>query len=300
MSIFKDETAEKAVWVQNRAKGLGGSDMPIVMGISPFKTPLQLWQEKTGKVVPEDISGLPHIQRGHMAETACRMLVERDLATSFTPKSWVVEGTPFRANDDGWSMDRNECLEIKAMGKAAHEACRDEKIIPPHYLIQVQWVLMCSGAKLCRFISYRPEENERAEIMVYPDPKEWEVLKDAALKFWALVQSDTPPPLSDRDYRLIKDQGFMDLSMQYVNLKAMAEQLSNQMAEVEAKLKAFEPDARALKNDYVRITRSTRQGVVDYKTAFKEHKIDAEKYRGKPSQVCTISILKGKNEKEKS
>jgi len=300
LSIFKDDKEEKAVWHLARSKGIGGSEVPVVLGLSPYKTPYELWAEKTGKVVPEDISGLPHIKRGHMAETACRMLVERDLATSFKPKTWQIEGTPFRCSDDGYSLDREELLEIKAMGKAAHEATRDEKIIPEHYRVQCQWNLMVSGAKLCRFISYRPEENERAEIMVYPDPKEWEVLKEAALKFWALVQSDTPPPLSDRDYKVVRDGGFKDLSLQYANLKAMAEQLSNQIAEVEAKLKAFDPDARALKNEYVRIVRSTRLGSVDYKSAFKEHKIDTEKYRGKPTQVCTISVLKGKNEKEKN
>lgn len=59
------------------------------------------------------------------------------------------------------------------------------------------------------------------------------------------------------------------MSLQYANLKAMAEQLSNQIAEVEAKLKAFDPDARALKNEYVRIVRSTRLGSVDYKARLK-------------------------------
>ena len=299
MSIFKDESAEKAVWHLARSKGIGGSEIPVVLGLSPYKTPYELWQEKTGKTVPEDISALPHIRRGHMAETACRMLVERDLATSFKPKTWEIEGTPFRCSDDGWSLDRNELLEIKAMGKAAHEATRDEKIIPEHYRVQCQWNLMVSGAKLCRFISYRPEENERAEIMVYPDPKEWERLKKAALEFWALVQSDTPPPLSDRDYKVVRDGGFKQLSIQYSNLKAMAEQLSSQMAEIEAKLKAYEPDTRALRNDYVRITRSQRQGTVDYKRAFKEHDIKADDYRGKPTTVCTITVLKGKHEKEK-
>lgn len=298
MSIF--ELDDKTAFHIARSKGIGGSEIGVILGLSPYRTPYQLFLEKTGKVQPPDLSALPHIVRGVQGEKVCRMHVERDLATSFKPKMWQIEGTPLRGSDDGFSLDRNEILEIKCSSKTAHEATRDEKIIPEHYRVQCQWNLMVSGAKLCRFISYRPEENERAEIMVYPDPKEWEVLKKAATEFWALVQSDTPPPLSDRDYKFVRDLGFKDLSMQYINLKAMAEQLSSQIAEIEAKLKAFDPDARALKNDYVRITRSTRQGVVDYKTAFKEHKIDTEKYRGKPSQVCTISVLKGKNEKEKN
>ena len=35
-------------WLDWRKKGIGSSDAPIIMGVSPWKTPFELWEEKTG------------------------------------------------------------------------------------------------------------------------------------------------------------------------------------------------------------------------------------------------------------
>ena len=36
----------------NRSKFIGGSDAAVILGVSPWKTPLQLWQEKRGEAGP--------------------------------------------------------------------------------------------------------------------------------------------------------------------------------------------------------------------------------------------------------
>ena len=33
-------------WFEWRKTGITASDMPIIMGVSPYKTPWQLWAEK--------------------------------------------------------------------------------------------------------------------------------------------------------------------------------------------------------------------------------------------------------------
>ena len=43
-------------WLKARRKGIGGSDAASVLGISPWKSNVQLWEEKTGIAEPEDIS----------------------------------------------------------------------------------------------------------------------------------------------------------------------------------------------------------------------------------------------------
>ena len=37
-------------WLADRNKGLGGSDIGVILGLNPKKTPYQLWAEKTGRV----------------------------------------------------------------------------------------------------------------------------------------------------------------------------------------------------------------------------------------------------------
>ena len=59
-------------WLVGRSHGLGASDIGAVLGVSKFKTPIQLWQEKTGKVKASDISDNQRVQFGNDAEEPLR------------------------------------------------------------------------------------------------------------------------------------------------------------------------------------------------------------------------------------
>lgn len=56
-------------WHKKRAtQGIGGSDAACIIGKNPYKSNLTLWQEKTGKIKPEDISDKPAVKYGKEAE----------------------------------------------------------------------------------------------------------------------------------------------------------------------------------------------------------------------------------------
>lgn len=55
-------------WLEFRKKGIGGSDAAAILGLSPFKTNVQVWEEKTGRRVPDDISDKPNVKYGKAAE----------------------------------------------------------------------------------------------------------------------------------------------------------------------------------------------------------------------------------------
>lgn len=59
---IKAKTYEE--WLELRTKGLGGSDIGTALGFNSFKSPYQLWAEKTGLIEPEDISDKVAIQIG--------------------------------------------------------------------------------------------------------------------------------------------------------------------------------------------------------------------------------------------
>ncbi|CAM5208732.1 hypothetical protein CDEN61S_03791 [Castellaniella denitrificans] len=40
---------ERAEWLEVRKTGIGGSDAAAAVGLSPYKSPLELWLEKTGR-----------------------------------------------------------------------------------------------------------------------------------------------------------------------------------------------------------------------------------------------------------
>lgn len=60
------ETKEK--WLAGRTKGIGGSDASAVVGFNPYKSNIDLFNEKIGAKTPIDISDKPYVKYGHDAE----------------------------------------------------------------------------------------------------------------------------------------------------------------------------------------------------------------------------------------
>ena len=55
-------------WIAFRRTGIGGSDAAAILGLSPFKSNIEVWEEKVGLREPEDISDKPQVQYGTKAE----------------------------------------------------------------------------------------------------------------------------------------------------------------------------------------------------------------------------------------
>jgi len=51
-------------WHAWRRQGVTATDAAVITGMSPYKTPWQLWAEKTGLVEPADLSKVPHVRAG--------------------------------------------------------------------------------------------------------------------------------------------------------------------------------------------------------------------------------------------
>lgn len=43
---------DRQAWLQARRAGLGGSDIAAILGLSPYRTPMSVWLEKTGRQEP--------------------------------------------------------------------------------------------------------------------------------------------------------------------------------------------------------------------------------------------------------
>ena len=55
-------------WLKHRER-IGGSDAAAIVGMNPYKSNVELWQIKTGQVVPEDISNPLRCTPGRVTET---------------------------------------------------------------------------------------------------------------------------------------------------------------------------------------------------------------------------------------
>ena len=74
MYILKDRDE----WLKARSGRIGGSDASAIIGMNPYRTNIELWQIKTGQLIPEDISDKPYVKYGTEAEQHLRELFKLD------------------------------------------------------------------------------------------------------------------------------------------------------------------------------------------------------------------------------
>lgn len=292
MELFNEKSQEelKAEFHKLRSMGIGGSDIGVVMGQSPYKTRYQLWLEKTKKVQAEDISGKFHVQRGVINEPVARAKYEEMSGMRFEPKSWAVEGREYlRCNDDGFCEQFGAMLEIKCMGREAHEAASNG-VVPPHYYQQLQYNMGVAKANIGYFISYRPEDGSMHVVTVNPDLDLQATLMKAAEDFWLNhVMKNEPPEMNDDDFVSCIDPDFEAASEEYKKIKTEMKLLQEKLDMVETVLHGFLGNNSGIKQNNLTISRVVRKGNVDTVRMAQDFKIDVEKYRKPSSTYIKIS-----------
>lgn len=199
-------------WLLNRAKGLGGSEISAVIGCNPYLDNVTLWELKTGRRAPEDISDKPYVQYGTKAEEHLRALFSLDFPEYQVyyqdNNSWSNSKYPWaQASLDGWLIDgdgRKGILEIKTteiLQSMQKEKWRDG--IPQNYYCQVLFYMavleadfavlkaqlktVFNGVPYLQTKHYTIERDEVQDDIDY--------LMQAGERFWEYVKSDTRPPL---------------------------------------------------------------------------------------------------------
>jgi len=184
--------------IEARRGRLGGSDAAAAAGVSPWKTPVQLWQEKCGLVPEPDLSGREFVTWGILLED----VVAEEAARRLGVKAHRVNETKVDkehdfmcANIDRRIVGAREGLAIKTtnawMQQEWGESGTDE--VPTMYLIEGvhgmrvmnynawNYAVLIGGNELRTFRIERREESER-------------VLIELEERFMEHVRTGTPPP----------------------------------------------------------------------------------------------------------
>lgn len=108
---------DREAWLQARAGRIGGSDASAILGMNPYRTNIELWQIKTGQLVPEDISEKPYVKYGTEAEQYLRELFRLDFLEYqvfyVENNMWLNDKYPFaHASLDGWLVDQDGRMGI--------------------------------------------------------------------------------------------------------------------------------------------------------------------------------------------
>ncbi len=209
-------------FTRDRTQYLGGSDIGAILGFSKYRTALDIWLEKTGRVV-NTVDNLP-VRFGSFAESFVAseyasqtgyVLVHSEQGVVHPQYPFMVghidrfvfesdedvNGEPFHADGSCAATHLLECKTASPFNQSDWgELGTDE--VPMSYLVQCLWYLAITNLDRCDVAVLFGNHDFRI-YEVYRDKELEDLIIAKAVAFWdEYVQKDTPPPAqSEADYQ---------------------------------------------------------------------------------------------------
>ena len=258
--LVKTHKLPREQWLEVRQGGIGSSDAAAAVGLNPYKSPLQLWLEKTRRD-----AAVPHTDprddpQHESSPLYWGILLEPIVAAHYTRRTGhrvrrinaVLQHPDYpwmRANIDREVMGTPDVqlLECKTAGIQGSWLWRDG--VPEYVQLQVQHQLAVTG-KQAADVAVLLGGQELQIYRIDRDEALIEHLISLEQTFWGYVERDQPPPAdgsdsADQALRILypRDNGSTldlknDLVMSAVfsDLLAVRQALASQTA-LEAQLK---------------------------------------------------------------
>ena len=253
--IARLDELEESEWLKLRREGVGGSDAGAILGLSKYNSPLSLWMEKTGRVIPDALDN-EAINFGNDMEP----LIRHELFPKYLHKNydvaavirdpdfmWRAENGIQQANVDGWvyletplnGFEGLGGLEIKTGSSYVLKdwGGRDGDEVPDTYYAQVQhymdvfaipWFIVFGVIGNSRLIRFVPRNDEFISD-----------LRQSELEFWETVKANDP----------LTAPAPMGLDADMDALLELGNPQSEEVASVEGELMRRYEQARELEKD---------------------------------------------------
>jgi putative phage-type endonuclease len=169
---------------EERQKFIGGSDISGILGLSRWKTPLSVWAEKTGAIIPKDKDTLQTKLGIRLEEVIAELFTEKTgLAVQRANERRVHPKYPmFAAQIDRLVIGTDDLLECKSASSWKAKEWADDEI-PAEYICQVMWQLACSG-RACGHIAALIGNQDFIVKIIERDPVMISEMLKRALSFW--------------------------------------------------------------------------------------------------------------------
>lgn len=188
-------------WLGERRKSIGGSDAAAVLSLNPYSSPYALWAEKTGKVIPEDISDKEAVRLGNDLEqyVAERFMEATDKKVRRSNYIYHNDDYPFaHANPDRMVVGENAGLECKTTSSYDIGAKLIAGEVPDSWYCQMVHYMMVTGAKRW-YLGALVFGRGFYTITVERNEDEIAALAKAEKVFWDGVINNAPPALDGSD-----------------------------------------------------------------------------------------------------
>lgn len=200
-------------WLECRAHGpkgdieytVGGSDVAVIFGLSPWTTPLELWMIKKGRMKPKPPPNPDQLAMGHMLEPIAAYFYATRTGNVVTDDNYLYQHAYLKyalANIDRRYTRKNDgeggVLECKSLTYHKAEDWADGAI-PIYYEIQLRYYLAVLDEKHGAFAALwgnNPEHDLAMPHIEREQGKEDIIFEKLDRWIWSL-RHDQPPTMED-------------------------------------------------------------------------------------------------------
>lgn len=287
MSIIKHELEQGTErWLEWRKTGVSASDSSCLFDANPYKTKRDLWFEKAG-FDGEDLTEAKKFlfSKGHDIEEAIRELYMEKLGVLMKPACYSRDEI-ILASLDG-ENENEGLLEAKYVGKDVVKKAHEGEI-PAHHRVQVNQQLLVTGYDKAHYVCSN-DGKDFVAVIVRPDKKLQEEIREKIFNFWNMVLSGKAPELGPQDTMFITDADQRTLFRKFKEIHAEKERILQEYKALEAQIKdsCKHPKTSCAG---VKVTRYERAGAVNYKKIPELKGLDLEPYRNKASIITKITV----------
>lgn len=266
-STVRQEEDEDA-WLKARTRGIGGSDIGAICGVSPFTSARQIYLNKTGQFTESMKPGAAAQERmhfGHLLEPiVADEFARRELVGEYSNLKLITVGATLQHKDYPWALaniDRliiNEAgepwgiLECKTTSEYMNEEWESGEILQS-YVYQLNWYLWILGLERGCFACLVGGNKFYTYTVFRNDELINEVMLPAAKKFWnenVLALKEPEMQSVDTEFAnqtyadvvknselVMEDDTANDLAETVFNCKMQIKELTSIMEEAQNKLK---------------------------------------------------------------
>lgn len=257
----------KYEWLKFRKSGIGGSDASAVAGINPWKSPLNIYLDKTSEIIDDSVNF--RMELGNRLEQLVADLFAEETGKKVRNVNGILRNDKYKfafANIDRAVVGEKSILECKTTNSFASKEW--EEGIPPHYEIQCMHYMAVTGAEKC-YVAVLIGNQEFKIHTLLRDEETIEYLMKIEEKFWEKYITGDSTPLPDgsnqySDYlrNKYKDSNGEKINLEYLNngkekienyfkLKEEKKSIENKIKEIEQIFqKEMKENERAVLGDY--------------------------------------------------
>jgi putative phage-type endonuclease len=233
-------------WLQERRKGIGGSDAAKVLGVSRWGGPLSVYLEKKGLYVPED-PGEPAYWGTVLEDVVAREFEKRSgLKVQRQNKIFTHPDHPWMlANIDRRIVGQNKGLECKTASNFMGDEWKGDEL-PDSYYIQIQHYMAVMGWESC-WVACLIGGQRYVQKEVQRNPELINTIIEKEREFWEEhFLKDVPPPVTlfDNPNSLWPEQTEDDM-VQDIDEETIT--IAQSLAGVQATIKGLENEEERLK-----------------------------------------------------